>query len=253
MVPMIARTLRDPTLAALPMTDFPGVPGSSAEPIAAKSHARHHVQRSKAHAHYDRETVHAILDAGMIAHVGFSPNDQPFVIPMMYARDGDVLILHGSIASRLTHQLGAGIAACISVTLLDGLVLARSQFNHSANYRSVVAFGRATLLTDPTEKADALARFVDALVPGRAAEARPADRNELAATNVLRFEIENASAKIRSGDVKDDTADLDLPIWAGVVPQRAIYGTPLPAAGIATDMLLPVSVQTLLEANGAPA
>lgn len=231
------------------MIDSPALPGSPEKPITAKPHERHRVQRSKARAHYDRETVHAILDAGMIAHVGFSSDDQPFVIPMLYARDGETLVLHGSIASRLCNQLGAGIVVCISVALLDGLVLARSQFNHSANYRSVVAFGRATLLTDPASKADALARFVDALVPGRAAEARSADPTELAATQVLLFEIEDASAKIRRGDVKDDAADLTLPIWAGVVPQRTIYGTPLPASGIAPDMTLPLSVQSLIEAT----
>lgn len=235
------------------MTDLPATPESTEDQTAAKPQARHHVQRSKARARYDRETVDAILDAGMIAHVGFSTDGQPFVIPMLYARDGEVLVLHGSIASRLVNQLGTGIAACISVTLLDGLVLARSQFNHSANYRSVVAFGHATLMTDPAAKADALARFVDALVPGRAAEARPADRTELAATHVLRFAIEDASAKVRGGDVKDDAADLALPIWAGVVPQRTVYGAPVPAAGIATDMALPASVQALLDANGVPA
>ena len=232
------------------MTDSPALHGSPAKPITAKPHERHRVQRSKPRAHYDHETVHAILDAGMVAHVGFSSDGQPFVIPMMYARDGETLVLHGSIASRLCNQLGAGIAVCISVTLLDGLVLARSQFNHSANYRSVVAFGRATLLTDPAAKADALARFVDALVAGRAAEARAADPTELAATHVLRFEIEDASAKIRSGDVKDEAADLTLPVWAGVVPQRTVYDAPITAAGIPAGMPLPPSVQALLEANG---
>ena len=251
---MIARTLPVPLVAIHSMTDLPAPPGSTGEQTVKQPHARHHVQRSKVRAQYDRETVHAILDAGMIAHVGFSTDGQPFVIPMMYARDGDALILHGSIASRLLNQLGTGIAACISVTHLDGLVLARSQFNHSANYRSVVAFGRATLMTDPVAKADALARFVDALVPGRAAEARPADRTELAATHVLRFAIEDASAKIRSGDVKDDAADLALPIWAGVVPRRTIHETPIAAAGISLAMALPASVQTLLDTqtNGVP-
>jgi nitroimidazol reductase NimA-like FMN-containing flavoprotein (pyridoxamine 5'-phosphate oxidase superfamily) len=232
------------------MSDLPdnhlALSESPVEQVGAKPNARHRVQRTKARARYDHETVHAILDAGMLAHVGFSTDGQPFVIPMMYARDGDTLVLHGSIASRLVNQLGAGIAACISVTHVDGLVLARSHFNHSANYRSVVAFGRATLVTDPAAKADALARFVDALVPGRAAESRPADRNELAATHVLRFAIEDASAKIRSGDVKDDAADLALPHWAGVVPLRSTYGVPEPAGDLATAMALPASVRALL-------
>ena len=247
---MIARKLCLPTLITIAMTILPGnstaTPGSSAQPIAAP-HVRHRVQRTKARARYDRASVNAILDAGMIAHVGFSTDSQPFVIPMLYARDGDALVLHGSIASRLVNQLGSGIAACISVTHIDGLVLARSHFNHSANYRSVVAFGRATLVTDPTAKADALARFVDALIPGRAAESRPADRNELAATHVLRFVIEDASAKIRNGGVKDDAADLALPHWAGVVPLRSTYGAPEPAGDLATAVALPASLLALLE------
>ncbi|MFI4969550.1 MAG: pyridoxamine 5'-phosphate oxidase family protein, partial [Lysobacterales bacterium] len=156
--------------------------------------ARHEVRRNRSRGHYDRATVHAILDAGMLAHVGFSTEGQPFVIPMLYARDGDTLLLHGSVASRLIGNLGAGVQACVSVTHFDGLVLARSHFDHSVNYRSVVAFGRARLLENEAEKAAAMARIVDALIPGRAAESRPPDRSELAATSVLRFEIEDASA-----------------------------------------------------------
>lgn len=211
---------------------------------------RHRLKRSKARGSCDRATVHAILDAGRLAHVGFCVDGQPFVIPMLYARDGDALILHGSIASRLMNRLGEGIAACVDVTHVDGLVLARSHFHHSMNYRSVVAFGRATQVTDTVAKADALARFVDALIPGRAAEARPADRKELAATHVLRFVIEDASAKIRSGDVKDDAADLALPHWAGVLPQRSVYDVPQAAENLAAATPLPASVRTLLAITG---
>jgi nitroimidazol reductase NimA-like FMN-containing flavoprotein (pyridoxamine 5'-phosphate oxidase superfamily) len=211
---------------------------------------RHRVERTKARARYDRASVHAILDAGMLAHVAFCVGGQPFAIPMLYARDGDTILLHGSVASRLTGHLGEGAAACVSVTHLDGLVLARSHFDHSTNYRSVVAFGRATLLADAAEKAAALARFVDALIPGRAAEARPPDRNELAATHVLRFVIEDASAKIRSGGVKDNPADLALPHWAGVVPMRTHFAAPLPEPGLA-DASLPASVCHLLATNEA--
>lgn len=216
--------------------------------------ARHQVQRTKQRARYEREAIHAILDAGMIAHVGFCIDAQPaaiqpVVIPMLYARDGDAILLHGSIASRLMNRLGEGVAACLSVTHVDGLVLARSHFHHSVNYRSVVAFGRARLVDDPAQKAAALVRFVDALIPGRAAESRAADRNELAATRVLRFEIEDASAKVRDGGVKDDAADLDLPHWAGVVPIQARYAAPQPDASSGeTD--LPASVHALL-AQGA--
>jgi len=220
---------------------------------AKQIHARHRVQRTKARARYDTDGIHAILDAGLIAHVGFCVDGQPFVIPMLYARDGEALLLHGSIASRLINALGAGVPACISVTLVDGLVLARSHFHHSVNYRSVVAFGIAHIVDDADEKLGALARFVDAIVPGRAAESRPPDRNELAATHVLRFAIDDASAKVRSGGVKEDAADLDLPYWAGVVPQRAIYEAPVADDSVESGTELPRSVQTLLSTNGARA
>jgi nitroimidazol reductase NimA-like FMN-containing flavoprotein (pyridoxamine 5'-phosphate oxidase superfamily) len=218
----------------------------SAAEAAAPRGARHRVERTKARARYDRESIHAILDAGLIAHVGFPVDGQPFVIPMLYARDGDAILLHGSIASRLVNALGAGIPACLGVTHVDGLVLARSHFHHSVNYRSVVAFGIATLVDDPDEKIAALARFVETIVPGRAAESRAPDPNELAATNVLRFEIEDASAKIRTGGVKDDAADLSLPHWAGVVPQRATYGAPIADESVAAGSALPPSVQRLI-------
>jgi uncharacterized protein len=217
----------------------------AAEPAVPRG-ARHRVERTKARARYDRDGIHAILDAGLIAHVGFSVDGQPFVIPMLYARDGDTILLHGSIASRLVNALGAGIPACLSVTHVDGLVLARSHFHHSVNYRSVVAFGLAKLVADPDEKVAALARFVETIVPGRAAESRAPDRNELAATNVLRFEIEDASAKVRTGGVKDDPADLALPHWAGVVPQRPTYGAPLADEGVPAGTALPPSVRNLM-------
>lgn len=216
---------------------------------------RHRVERSKQRAHYEREAIHAILDAGMVAHVGFcvdaQPDSmQPVVIPMLYARDGDALLLHGSIASRLMNRLEEGVPACVSVTHVDALVLARSHFHHSANYRSVVAFGRARRVDDPAQKAAALAHFVDALIPGRAAESRPADRNELAATKVLRFEIEEASAKIRDGGVKEDAADAALPHWAGVVPIETRYAA-AQADASATDAAMPASVRALFAAHGA--
>jgi len=219
---------------------------AEAAPPSVPRGARHRVERTKARARYDRDAIHAILDAGLIAHVGFCVEGQPFVIPMLYARDGDAILLHGSIASRLVTALGAGIPACLSVTHVDGLVLARSHFNHSMNYRSVVAFGLARLVADADEKVAALARFVDAIVPGRAAESRAPDRTELAATNVLRFEIEDASAKVRSGGVKDDAADLALPHWAGIVPQRPAYGAPIADEGLANGVELPPSVRNLI-------
>jgi len=214
-----------------------------------KPRARHEVQRIKDRARYDRDSAYAILDAGFLAHVGFAAEGQPFVIPMLYARRGDALLLHGSIASRLIGAIGAGIEACVSMTLVDGLVLARSHFHHSVNYRSVVAFGRATVLDEAAEKSAALAHFVEAMLPGRAAESRAPDKNELAATAVLHFSIVDISAKIRSGGPKDDKADLTLPHWAGVVPAALRYGAPLPAEDCASAP--PASVERLLAGAGA--
>ena len=215
---------------------------------------RHHVHRQRQRADYDRASIHRILDAGWIAHVGFSVRAQPFVIPMLYARDGDSLLLHGSLGSRLMRTLGSGVEACVSVALVDGLVLARSHFNHSMNYRSVVAYGRATPIDAPGEKAAGLARLVESLIPGRASEARPADAQELAATALLRFEIDDASAKVRSGPPSDAAEDLDLPYWAGELPLHPRYAAALPAPDLAPGSPLPNSLRRLL-ANGyaAPA
>ncbi len=225
-------------------------PTTPAHPAATPApRARHRVERTRARARYDRAGVYAILDAGMLAHVGFCVDGQPFVIPMLYARIDDHLVLHGSVASRLVKRIGEGIAACVSVTHVDGIVLARSHFDHSANYRSVVAFGRATLLDDAGAKAEALERFVEALVPGRARESRAPDPSELAATSVLMFAIEDASAKIRQGGVKDNAADLALPHWAGVIPLRTIHGAPEPDPQLAADTPLPRSVLALLAKN----
>ncbi|WP_386067418.1 pyridoxamine 5'-phosphate oxidase family protein [Tahibacter sp. UC22_41] len=210
--------------------------------------ARHHVRRVKERARYETAAVHAVLDAGFLAHVGFSVDGQPFVIPMLYARDGDDILLHGSIASRLMRSLAEGIAACVSVTHVDGLVLARSHFHHSANYRSAVCFGTAKVVDDADEKVAALARFVDAILPGRAAESRAADRNELAATLLLRFTIEDASAKGREGGPRDDPADTGLPVWAGVVPLQLRSAAPIPAEDCALPP--PPSVQRLTATNG---
>jgi len=211
--------------------------------MPSKPKARHHVQRIKERAHYDRETAYGILDAAWLAHVGFNTGGQPFVIPMLYARRGDTLILHGSIASRLQKDVGGGIDACVTVTIVDALVLARSHFHHSVNYRSVVAFGKAHVIEETAEKISALAHFVDAMLSGRAAESRAPDRNELAATSVLQFDIEDITAKIRDMGVKDDKADLTLPHWAGLVPMRTIYDTPLPSDDC--DAPVPPSVQRL--------
>jgi len=211
-----------------------------------EKHARHRVRRVSQRGHYDTETIHAILDASWIAHVSFADAaGQPFVIPMLYARVGDSLLLHGSIASRLMRTLGEGVQACVCVTVIDALVVARSHFHHSANYRSVVAFGRAVPVLDPDAKATALASFVDALIPGRAGESRAADRNELAATAVLRFAIEDASAKVRAGGPKDDPADANLAVWSGIVPIRQIHDAPITAADATPGEAVPASVVRL--------
>jgi nitroimidazol reductase NimA-like FMN-containing flavoprotein (pyridoxamine 5'-phosphate oxidase superfamily) len=192
-----------------------------------RQRARNEVDRIRERGSYDREAAYAILDAGLVAHVGFAAGAQPFVIPMLYARDGDALLLHGSVASRLTRTLADGIECCVAVTHLDGLVLARSHFHHSANYRSVVAFGRAVAVTDPGAKVAALARFVEFVLPGRAADTRAADPAELAATTVLHMPIADLSAKVRTGGVKDHPDDLASAAWAGVLPLALACGAPL--------------------------
>lgn len=206
---------------------------------------RHKVQRVRKRADYDRTAINGILDSTWLAHVSFASDGQPFVIPMLYVRDGDDLLLHGSIASRLLKSLEEGIEACVCVTIVDALVLARSHFHHSANYRSVVAFGTATPVNDPVEKATALAGFVDAMLPGRAAEARPGNRKELAATSLLRFRMVDASAKVRAGDPIDDAGDLSLSHWAGLLPLRQGYDQPIPATGLNPEIKIPGSLRAL--------
>lgn len=176
---------------------------------------------------YDQETVHRILDEGLVCHLGYTLDGQPFVIPTMYAREGDQLYIHGSAASRTLRQVGAGIPVCVTVTLTDGLVLARSVFNHSMNYRSVVALGVASLVESPAEKLEALRGFTEKLLPGRWAETRPPTEQELKATSVLRLPLSEVSAKVRTGPPKDDEADYALPVWAGVIPLRLVAEAPI--------------------------
>jgi uncharacterized protein len=187
---------------------------------------RTRVRRLPERAAYDRDTVHAILDEGFVCHVGFVVDGQPYVIPTGYARAGGTLYLHGSTGSRL--GLRPGMPVGVTVTLLDGLVLARSAFHHSMNYRSVTVLGRTRLVTDPWEKDAALRAFVEHVIPGRSAEVRGADRKELAATAVLAVPIEEVSAKVRTGPPKDDEEDYALPVWAGVLPLALTPGEPEP-------------------------
>lgn len=199
---------------------------------------RTRVRRIPDRGSYDPQVVRRILDEGLVAHVGFVHEGAPFVIPMGYARDGDRLLLHGSAASRLLRRLAAGAEACATVTLLDALVLARSAFHHSMNYRSVVVLGRAEAVEEEAEKRRCLEVLLERLVPGRRDHARPTDRRELAATLVVALSLDEASAKARSGPPADDEEDLGLPHWAGLIPVSTVYGPPEAApdlrAGIAT-------------------
>jgi nitroimidazol reductase NimA-like FMN-containing flavoprotein (pyridoxamine 5'-phosphate oxidase superfamily) len=176
---------------------------------------------------YDRETVHRILDEGFICHVGFSMDGQPFVIPTSYGRMDAMLYIHGSAASRMLRQLKAEVPVCITVTLLDGLVLARSVFNHSMNYRSVVILGKATLVDDAAEKLAALRVLSEHILPGRWDDARQPNERELKATSVLRVPIEEFSAKVRTGPPIDDEEDYSFPTWAGVIPLEMERGDPI--------------------------
>jgi hypothetical protein len=176
---------------------------------------------------YDREEAYRILDEGFLCHAGFAVDGQPFVIPTSYGRKGDCLFIHGSAASRMLRQMKEGVPVCITVTLLDGLVLARSIFNHSMNYRSVVILGKATLVDDPAEKLEALRLLSEHIIPGRWADSRQPNERELKATSVLRVPIEEFSAKVRKGPVVDDEEDYSFPTWAGVVPLTMVAGTPI--------------------------
>jgi len=187
---------------------------------------RTRVRRLPERATYDRATVHAILDEGFLCHVGFVVDGQPYVIPTGFARVGDTLFLHGSTGSRL--GLRPGMDVCVTVTLVDGLVLARSAFHHSMNYRSVMAIGRTRPVTDPGEKEVALRALVEHIVPGRSDEVRGGDLRELAATAVLALPLAEVSAKVRTGPPQDDEPDYALPIWAGVLPLALTPGEPAP-------------------------
>jgi nitroimidazol reductase NimA-like FMN-containing flavoprotein (pyridoxamine 5'-phosphate oxidase superfamily) len=176
---------------------------------------------------YDRDPINRILDEAFLCHVGFVVDDQPFVIPTSYGRDGNVLYVHGSAASRMLRNLTEGIPVCITVTLLDGLVLARSVFNHSMNYRSVVILGTATLIDDPKEKLKALQVLSEHIIPRRWDDSRQPNEKELKATSVLRVPIDEFSAKVRVGPPIDDEPDYAFPTWAGVIPLDTRVGTPL--------------------------
>jgi nitroimidazol reductase NimA-like FMN-containing flavoprotein (pyridoxamine 5'-phosphate oxidase superfamily) len=200
--------------------------------LTERSRVRRLAKRGK----YDRETIYKILDEASLCHVSFCLEDQPFIIPTLFARVGDSIYLHGSHISRMLRTLGEGVSLSLAVTLTDGLVLARSAFHHSMNYRSAVVFGRGTLVDDENEKISALQAISEQLVPGRWDDCRPPNAKELSVTAVVRIEIEEASAKIREGMPVDDREDYALPVWAGIVPVRQSYGEPV------SDEVLPEAI-----------
>ena len=189
--------------------------------------ARTKIKRLPKRARYDRDTVHSILDAGFVCHIGYVIDEQPFVTPTAYWREGDAVYWHGSSKGRMLLALEKNANVCFTVTHLDGLVVARSAFHKSINYRSVMMFGKPYKVTEPGEKLAKLERFVERLYPGRWPELRPVNQRELRATTVLGLYIEEAVAKLRSGGPVDDEEDYALPIWAGVVPVRQVLGEPV--------------------------
>ena len=206
------------------------------------------VRRNPKRGAYDRDTIDAILDEAPICHVGIVGQDgQPFVLPTLHARVGDELLLHGSSASRLFRTAGSGVPVCVTVTIVDGMVLARSAFHHSMNYRSVVLLGTATAVTGDEAKTAALEAFTEKLIPGRWPEIRWPSRQELKGTHVLSIPIEEASAKLRTGGPVDDEEDYALPVWAGVVPLSLAAGAPIPDS----DAPVPEHVRTYTRRHAA--
>ena len=195
--------------------------------MATAPSPRTRVRRLPARAAYERATIDAILDEALICHLGFAVEGQPYVIPTLQARDGDTVYLHGSAASRTLRALSGGLPACLTATLVDGIVLARSAFHHSMNYRSVVALGEARLVTETGEVTHALQIFTEKLVPGRWDEVRGPSRQELKGTKVLAMTLDEASAKVRTGPPADDEEDYALDVWAGVIPMALAAGDPV--------------------------
>ncbi|WP_416983733.1 pyridoxamine 5'-phosphate oxidase family protein [Streptomyces sp. T028] len=223
-------------------TPIQGTHQPAPQPSAYPATDRTVPTRAPQKASYDKELVHAILDEGYVCHLGFVRDGAPVVLPTLYGRVGETLYVHGSTGSRPLRMAGKadpGLPVCLTVTHVDGLVLARSAFHHSINYRSVVVHGLAYDVTDPQEKRTALDALVDHVVPGRAADSRPANKKELAATAVIRLDLNEVSAKTRTGGVNEEPEDLALPHWAGVLPLRKGYGTPLPEADLAPGTEVP--------------
>jgi nitroimidazol reductase NimA-like FMN-containing flavoprotein (pyridoxamine 5'-phosphate oxidase superfamily) len=200
------------------------------------------IKRLPKRGHYDRATIYRILDEALICHVGFAERGQPYVIPTNFARVGDCILLHGAKASRLLQHVAAGYPVCVEATVVDGLVLARSVFNHSVNYRSVVLFGTGHLLQEQAEKLAALEAITEHLIPGRWQEARLPNRKELNATSVASIGIAAASAKVRTGPAVDDAADHELPVWAGLLPMQEQALAPVQDELQSDDIPLPAYI-----------
>jgi nitroimidazol reductase NimA-like FMN-containing flavoprotein (pyridoxamine 5'-phosphate oxidase superfamily) len=206
---------------------------------------RNTVKRRAERGRYDHETVNAILDAGYLCHLGFVVEGQPFVIPTLYGRERDTIFVHGSSVSRMLRNLSEGVRACVTVTHTDGIVLARSAFHHSINYRSVTAFGTGTLVDDDETKMSALKLISENVLPGRWDGVREPTKKELDVTTVIAIVIEEAAAKIREGDPKDDAKDYDLPVWAGVIPFETSFGDPISDTKLAEGIGLPEHLEQL--------
>lgn len=213
---------------------------------------RTRVVRESDRAVYDRESVYRILDEGFLCHVGFAVDGQPFVIPTSYGRKDARLYIHGSAASRMLRQMKDGMPVCVTVTLLDGLVLARSLFNHSMNYRSVVILGKATLVEDPEEKLAALRVLSEHILPGRWDDARQPNERELKATSVLRVPIEEFSAKVRTGPPIDDEEDMSFPTWAGVLPLEMRAGKPIGDVKLSPTRAMPAYLEPYSRTRAQP-
>jgi len=207
--------------------------------------ARSKIKRLPKRGHYDRDTVYAVLDAGFVCHVGYAIDGRPYVTPTCYWREGDAVYWHGSAASRMLRHLEKGVECCLTVTHVDALVLARSGFHHSINYRSAMIFGRAHKVEAPQDKLARMEAFIERMFPGRWQGLRPVSKQELKGTTVLGMAISEASAKIRSGPPVDDDADYALPIWAGLVPVRQVAGAPADDGRLAPGAELPRNLSDL--------
>jgi nitroimidazol reductase NimA-like FMN-containing flavoprotein (pyridoxamine 5'-phosphate oxidase superfamily) len=215
-------------------------------PEYAKSEVNR-VRRVPERGRYDKETIYGIVDDALICHVAFVQDGRPIVIPTLHARRGDEILLHGATTSRLIRHVGSGHDVCLAITHLDGLVLARSVFHHSVNYRSAILFGRGYLVEGATETMNALEKFTERLLPGRWADTRLPNRKELKATAVAAIPIETASAKIRTGPAADEEEDYALPYWAGVLPIRQAVGQPEPDERLAAGVETPAYVRVFME------